>query len=184
MDNVLMELQKEIPTTRCIRVEAEEMADAVETYCVKAVPSFLFFKEGKVVARLEGASPSTLIDLARKFSGNEPDLPIPHVHAHAHDASYLETLAQRSPVVLFMKGTPELPQCGFSAKTVAALLKYVCKIDAVNVLENEGVREGMKAFSKWPTFPQLYVKGKFVGGCDIVLEMEAKGELSKLFANL
>ena len=84
-------------------------------------------------------------------------------------------------VVLFMKGNPMFPQCGFSAAVVGALTTMKVKFKGVDVLQDAEIREGIKQFSSWPTIPQLYVKGEFVGGCDIVKEMYAAGELQKLF---
>ncbi|HEY4030169.1 MAG TPA: Grx4 family monothiol glutaredoxin [Caulobacteraceae bacterium] len=81
------------------------------------------------------------------------------------------------PVVLFMKGVPEQPQCGFSATVVSILNQIDVDYVAVNVLQNDALRQGIKAFSEWPTIPQLYVKGEFVGGCDILREMYEAGEL-------
>ena len=83
-------------------------------------------------------------------------------------------------VVLFMKGTPVFPQCGFSAAVVGVLSHLGVKFKGINVLEDPAVRDGIKDFSSWPTIPQLYVKGEFVGGCDIVREMFESGELSEL----
>ena len=84
-------------------------------------------------------------------------------------------------VCLFMKGTPDAPQCGFSM-AVSNMLKILnVKFKGVNVLENQKLREGIKVFSDWPTIPQLYVKNEFIGGCDIVKEMYESGELAKLF---
>jgi monothiol glutaredoxin len=88
------------------------------------------------------------------------------------------------PVVLYMKGTPQFPQCGFSA-TVAEILRR-CGVDdyyAVNVLADDDIRQGIKEYANWPTIPQLYVNGEFVGGCDIVREMYSTGELQKLLAS-
>ncbi len=85
-------------------------------------------------------------------------------------------------VVLYMKGSPVFPQCGFSAAVVQALSVLGVKFKGVDVLPDPGLREGIKGFSNWPTIPQLYVKGEFVGGCDIVREMFQTGELQKLFA--
>jgi monothiol glutaredoxin len=84
-------------------------------------------------------------------------------------------------VVLFMKGNPMFPQCGFSAAVVGALSAMQVKFKGVDVLQDPEIREGIKAYSSWPTIPQLYVKGEFVGGCDIVKEMYEAGELQKLF---
>ena len=85
-------------------------------------------------------------------------------------------------VVLFMKGTPVFPQCGFSATVVQMLSLLGIRFKGVNVLEDPEIREGIKRFSDWPTIPQLYVKGEFVGGCDIVREMYESGELSELLS--
>ena len=85
-----------------------------------------------------------------------------------------------SPVVLFMKGTPDFPQCGFSAQTVAALRAVGADFHYVNIFEEPEMRDALKRFSNWPTYPQLYVKGELVGGCDIALEMLRSGELKKL----
>ncbi|HWB49607.1 MAG TPA: Grx4 family monothiol glutaredoxin [Stellaceae bacterium] len=85
-----------------------------------------------------------------------------------------------NPVVLFMKGTPVFPQCGFSATVVQILSHMGVKFKGVDVLADSSVREGIKEFSAWPTIPQLYVKGEFVGGCDIVREMFETGELQQM----
>jgi monothiol glutaredoxin len=87
-----------------------------------------------------------------------------------------------SPVVLFMKGTPDFPQCGFSAQTVAALRACGAEFKHVNIFEEPELREGLKRYSNWPTYPQLYINGELVGGCDIALEMYKSGELKRLLA--
>ena len=88
-----------------------------------------------------------------------------------------------TPVVLFMKGSPVFPQCGFSAAVVQILSHLGVKFKGVDVLADPGIRQGIKEFSNWPTIPQLYVKGEFVGGCDIIREMFQAGELQQLFAD-
>lgn len=89
------------------------------------------------------------------------------------------------PVVLYMKGTPQFPQCGFSAVTVDILKACgVANFLSVNVLENPEIRNGIKEYANWPTIPQLYVHGEFIGGCDIMREMYQAGELQALFAGL
>ena len=88
---------------------------------------------------------------------------------------------ENEDVLLFMKGSPMFPQCGFSAATVQALQMAGVKFGSVDVLQDTEIREGIKTFSNWPTIPQLYVKGEFVGGCDIVREMQESGELVELF---
>ena len=86
-----------------------------------------------------------------------------------------------SDIVLFMKGTPAFPMCGFSAAVVQLLSDLGVKFSSVNVLESDEIREGIKQFSNWPTIPQLYIKEEFIGGCDIVKEMYESGELLELF---
>ena len=88
---------------------------------------------------------------------------------------------KNNDVVLFMKGTPVFPMCGFSAATVQILTNIGVKFSSVNVLESDEMRQGIKEFSNWPTIPQLYIKEEFVGGCDIIKEMFESGELLELF---
>ena len=97
--------------------------------------------------------------------------------------SEIENIINKNEVCLFMKGIPEAPQCGFSM-AVANILKLLnVNYKAINVLENEEIRNGIKMYSDWPTIPQLYINGEFIGGCDIVKEMFEKGELKELFIN-
>ena len=92
----------------------------------------------------------------------------------------IKKLIGENDICLFLKGTPDAPQCGFSM-AVSNVLKHLnVKFKGINILEDEHLRKGIKEFSDWPTIPQLYVKGEFVGGCDIVKEMFEKGELKKL----
>jgi monothiol glutaredoxin len=92
----------------------------------------------------------------------------------------IESDIKANPVVLYMKGTPVFPQCGFSARVVQILTHIGVPFKGVNVLEDMEIREGIKAYANWPTIPQLYVAGEFVGGCDIVTEMYQDGELQSL----
>ncbi|MDD2861362.1 MAG: Grx4 family monothiol glutaredoxin [Acidiphilium sp.] len=96
-------------------------------------------------------------------------------------AAAIKAAITENPVMLFMKGTAMFPQCGFSARVVQILTHSGVPFKTVNVLEDPELRDGIKAFSNWPTIPQLYVNGEFVGGCDIVTEMFQSGELQTLF---
>ncbi len=96
--------------------------------------------------------------------------------AHA----FISQTVSEHPVVLFMKGVPDQPQCGFSATVVQILDHLGVDFAGVNVLQSDALRQGIKSYSDWPTIPQLYVKGEFVGGCDIIKEMYASGELKSL----
>tara|TARA_B000000475_G_scaffold211985_1_gene173986 strand:- start:258 stop:575 length:318 start_codon:yes stop_codon:yes gene_type:complete len=93
----------------------------------------------------------------------------------------IENLIKDNEVCLFMKGTPDAPQCGFSMAVTNVLKHLNVNFKGINVLEDENLRQGIKDFSDWPTIPQLYVKKEFVGGCDIVKELFEKGELKKFF---
>tara|TARA_X000000368_G_C22375471_1_gene426739 strand:- start:20 stop:352 length:333 start_codon:yes stop_codon:yes gene_type:complete len=95
----------------------------------------------------------------------------------------IKGLVSNNDVCLFMKGTPEVPQCGFSLAVSNVLKHLEVKFNGINVLDDPNIRQGIKEYSDWPTIPQLYVKGEFVGGCDIVKEMFEKGELQKKFAD-
>jgi monothiol glutaredoxin len=92
----------------------------------------------------------------------------------------IETAVKGSDVLLFMKGTPLFPQCGFSSRAVAILDHLGVEYSTVDVLQDQGVRQGIKDYSEWPTIPQLYVKGEFVGGSDIMMEMYESGELGEM----
>ena len=97
--------------------------------------------------------------------------------------SIIEDNNKKNDVILYMKGDPTFPQCGFSS-TVVQILKHIgVEFESIDVLQDEKIREGIKAFSNWPTIPQLYVKGEFVGGCDIIKEMFETGELKEFFEN-
>lgn len=95
----------------------------------------------------------------------------------------IKDYVNKDDVVLFMKGTPIFPQCGFSSVVSQVLQHIGVDYESYNVLEDMDIREGIKAYSDWPTIPQLYVKGEFVGGCDIVKEMFESGELQQMFAD-
>lgn len=92
----------------------------------------------------------------------------------------IQSLVDSNDVLLFMKGTPLFPQCGFSNRAVSILSHLGVAFESVDVLQDQGVRQGIKAFSDWPTIPQLYIKGEFVGGSDIMMEMYESGELAQL----
>lgn len=96
-------------------------------------------------------------------------------------SSTIQSTVDANDVVLFMKGTSTMPQCGFSSRVAGVLNFMGVTYKDVNVLEDEAIRQGIKDFSDWPTIPQLYVKGEFIGGCDIITEMTLSGELDQLF---
>lgn len=211
MDAVAAELAKDYSgAVPFYRVEADNAATAAaaEKLGVKAVPTTVFVKAGSVAAKVEGPDPPALADAVAAQLGPPPlkaaaageeqrkeEAPSSSsgVPAEPLDSSgnlterarkVLEALVKRCPVMLFMKGSPDEPRCGFSRRVVEALRGSGCvdepgKFGTFDILSDEGVRSGLKVFSDWPTFPQLYVSGELVGGCDIVMEMAQGGTLKK-----
>ena len=112
----------------------------------------------------------------------KPQGAVPQKEANMSIEQFIDNEVKANDVVLFMKGTPQFPMCGFSGQVVQILNYLGVPYKGVNVLENEGIRQGIKDYSNWPTIPQLYVKGEFVGGCDITREMFQAGELQQLLA--
>jgi monothiol glutaredoxin len=92
----------------------------------------------------------------------------------------IDEVVKKNPILIFMKGTPSFPMCGFSAATIQIFDSFDVPYETVDVLEDPAVREGIKRYSNWPTIPQVYINGEFIGGCDIVREMHANGELEPL----
>jgi len=95
----------------------------------------------------------------------------------------IREIVENDRIVLFMKGTPQFPQCGFSSRTSEALKACGCEYSTVDVLSEPDIREHLPAYSQWPTFPQVFIDGELVGGCDIVIDMFRRGELQDLIAN-
>ncbi|KAK4798422.1 hypothetical protein SAY86_030748 [Trapa natans] len=213
MDQVFSHLSTDFPFSHFLRVEAEEQPEISEAYSVAAVPFFVFFKDGKVVDKLEGADPSNLANKVAKIAGSikpgKPAAPaslgmaagpaiLEAVQELAKEngssqvqlvetglssqlKARLQQLVNSHSVMLFMKGTPEAPCCGFSKKVVAILNAEGVKFGSFDILSDTEVREGLKKFSNWPTFPQLYCKGELLGGCDIAIAMHESGELKEVF---
>ncbi|GLT75628.1 hypothetical protein SLA2020_473340 [Shorea laevis] len=214
MDTVFSHLSTDFPHTHFLRVEAEEQPEISEAYSVSAVPYFVFFKDGNVVDKLEGADPSGLANKVAKVAGSinpgEPAAPASlgmaagpailetvkelakengssqmgnQVQLDLSDAlkGRLQQLVNSRPIMLFMKGSPEEPKCGFSRKVVDILRDEKVKFGTFDILLDNEVREGLKKFSNWPTFPQLYCKGELLGGCDIAIAMHESGELKEVF---
>ena len=94
----------------------------------------------------------------------------------------IKSQLEKNPVILYMKGTPDFPQCGFSNQAVQVLQACQAKFAAVNIFEDLEVREALKTYSNWPTYPQLYINGQLIGGCDIMIDLYNKGELAKMLA--
>ncbi|KAL3863210.1 hypothetical protein ACJMK2_004976 [Sinanodonta woodiana] len=180
MNDVLKELAKDTQFIHCkfLTLEAEDVPVISERYNISAVPTFIFIKNQKEVDRLDGANAGELTKklkvfaLASSVTTSEP-APQPKEDLNTR----LKKLIEAAPVMLFMKGTPAEPRCGFSRQMVQILNERNVKFSSFDILQDEEVRQGLKTYSNWPTFPQLYVNGELLGGVDIVKELAESGEL-------
>ncbi|KAL5021983.1 hypothetical protein ScPMuIL_001138 [Solemya velum] len=210
--------EEEAQGERFVTLEAEDLPEVSEKYKISAVPTFIFLKNKTEVDRLDGANAADLTKKVKHHSSPTsigPSQPI----APKEDLNVrLKRLIESAPVILFMKGNPEEPRCGFS-RTMVSILKEntsstrrliflrmkkfvkgnredprckfskqviqimsetTVKYNTFDILSNEEVRQGLKAFSNWPTYPQLYVSGELIGGLDIIKEMKESGELANV----
>lgn len=175
MNEVMAELAKEHTHTTFVKLEAEAVPEVSEKYEISSVPTFLFFKGGEEVDRLDGAhAPELTKKVQRLAVTGSPDGP----DGSTTDLNQrLKKLINAAPCMLFMKGSSQEPRCGFSRQIVALLKEHSIQFSSFDILSDEEVRQGLKTYSNWPTYPQLYVNGELVGGLDIVKELAESGEL-------
>ena len=192
LEAVLSELSAQHPTLRFALVDAEQLQEVTELYPVESVPTFIFIKAGKLVDSLEGANQAALTHKVAQHS--RPPLltaklvPPPAASSSAAASSAtpsssgdalherLSALVRRAPLMLFIKGTPDAPRCGFSKQLLALMAEHRVTYDSFDILTDPSVREGLKTFSNWPTFPQVYHDGELLGGLDVIKEMIEAGE--------
>jgi len=194
MNAIVEELSKKYPQVLVLQVQAEEQEDIAESFGIEAVPTFLILKGHTLLARISGADANKLKNSMEKFAKPAPPVnPLsstekpPAVPADDPEAkeklnTRLKALMEQDKVMLFMKGSPDTPRCGFSRKIVNILKDQGVKFSSFDILSDESVRQGVKIYNNWPTFPQLIVGGEFVGGLDIVQEMVDNGEFKELVA--
>ncbi|KAH8822687.1 glutaredoxin [Flagelloscypha sp. PMI_526] len=205
MNEVVLELSKkfggdnESEGILVLEVEAEEQGDIAESFDIESVPSFLILRGHTLLDRIVGADAQRLTQSLEKLTAKPAVIPLsstsqaPRVaagFASAPDEESNETpealemrmknLMTSHKVMLFMKGNPAAPRCGFSRKIVALLQDHSIDFSSFDILEDEAVRQGLKKLNDWPTFPQLIINGEFVGGLDIVKEMAENGELDEM----
>ncbi|KAJ8284741.1 hypothetical protein COCON_G00035910 [Conger conger] len=177
MNDVMAELAVDQPQVTFIKLEAEGVPEVSEKYEISSVPTFLFFKGSEKVDRLDGAHAPELTKKVQKLApsaagpagGAEP----PKEDLNAR----LKKLINAAPCMVFMKGSPQEPRCGFSRQIVQILKERSIKYSSFDILSDEAVRQGLKTYSNWPTYPQVYVNGELLGGLDIIKEMAESGEL-------
>ncbi|KAJ9439577.1 Monothiol glutaredoxin-S17 [Diplonema papillatum] len=156
------------PSVRLVTAMVEEMPEVAEDEKVETVPFIVFYKDGKRVDAIAGAM---VPEIKRKIESLYSAVEVIDVEAR------IKKLIKKGKVMLFMKGEPDAPRCGFSRTIIGILREEGCTFETFDILTDEAVRQGLKSFSNWPTFPQLYVDGEFVGGLDIVKELKESGEL-------
>lgn len=171
MNEVLEQMLKldEYKTVRFANILAEELPGISIKCNIIAVPTTLLFKNEIIVGRIEGANPTGLREQINKLLTNRGD------PKRLEDR--LQGLINQASCMLFMKGNRETPRCGFSRGIIDLLEEHKTVYETFDILEDNEVREGLKKYSNWPTYPQLYIKGELVGGLDIAREMSVSGEL-------
>nr|CAX74471.1 thioredoxin-like 2 [Schistosoma japonicum] len=161
------------PEIAFVNVDAVAVSEVAKQLKVDSVPTVLFFLSGKEINRVSGVDipdiTKAVMNLQSMSNGSSNDL-----------ASRLHSLVNMAPIMLFMKGSPEEPRCGFSRQIISILRSNNAKFGTFDILQDEEVRQGLKSYSNWPTYPQLYIKGELVGGVDIVRELAESGELAQM----
>ncbi|ODV62419.1 PICOT family protein [Ascoidea rubescens DSM 1968] len=188
MNKVFITLADANPNVSFISIDADNLPDIAELFEVQSVPHFVFIKNGTILKELSGADPkqfaSTLNFYSSQDSSNEnpkdPSKQPSPKESSSKDSSIstppsqpqsqLKKITCAAQVMLFMKGTPSQPKCGFSRQVVAILRENKVRFGFFDILKDDSVRQGLKVFSDWPTYPQLYINGEFQGGLDIIKE--------------
>ncbi|KAG2174526.1 hypothetical protein INT44_006789 [Umbelopsis vinacea] len=186
MNDVFKELADKFPAVKFVQIEAENFPDISEQFEVESVPSFIVVKNNKAVSRVEGAKAAELANAVAKYAkgvltSNATANAVSQTAEPVRDLqSRLKALTTSAPVMIFIKGTPQQPRCGFSRQLVELLAEQNVRYSSFNILADEDVRQGLKEFSNWPTFPQVYINGELAGGLDIIKELIASGEFAEM----
>lgn len=184
MNSVIKTLATANPEVTFLSINADELLEIGEVFEVLAVPYFILIRNSTILKELSGADPKELIAALAQFGGKAEEKAAPAPKEDAAPAAApaaepsaeelnerLQKLTSAAPVMLFMKGSPSAPQCGFSRQLVAILRENQVRFGFFDILKDDTVRQGLKTFSDWPTFPQLYMNGEFQGGLDIIKEL-------------
>ncbi|KAJ2231184.1 glutaredoxin [Coemansia sp. RSA 1722] len=183
IESVIDDLATKYSKTQFFKIEAENFEGISEAYEINAVPTVIVAKKAKILARVEGANVAEVVQqiAANCGAANGIGSQQPAAESSSEFKQDLNTrlkgLIERAPVMVFIKGTAAQPRCGFSKKIVNMLNEQNIKYGYFDILTDEQVRQGLKEYSDWPTYPQLYIGGELVGGVDIVSEMIESGEL-------
>ena len=182
MHGVFSALSKKYPSVHFYTVEAEACPEISERVGVAVVPTFFATNNKTQIGKVEGANPAELSKLVKQLVDENTQTPVEEEAVSIISLQdRLKQLVGQAPVMLFMKGSPSEPRCGFSRKIVDLLNSNDVPFSSFDILSDQEVREGLKTFSDWPTYPQLYVNSELVGGLDIVKEMAEGGDLKSQF---
>uniref|UniRef100_A0A182QLC2 Thioredoxin domain-containing protein n=1 Tax=Anopheles farauti TaxID=69004 RepID=A0A182QLC2_9DIPT len=182
ISDVMTELAKqaEFKALQFIDVPAEDLSEVSMRHQIDSVPTVLFFRAGTALDRIDGVDVGTLTQKAKKYAGATS---VESAGATGDSGANLEerlkALINRSKVMIFMKGDRNTPRCGFSKQLIAIVSDTGVEYDTFDILTDEAVRQGLKTFSNWPTYPQVYVNGELIGGLDIIKELLEGGELKE-----
>ncbi|KAK0199412.1 glutaredoxin [Desarmillaria ectypa] len=197
MNEVVFELSKKYPAVLFLQVEAESQPDIAESFDIDAVPSFVILRGHTLLDRISGANAQALTAAIAKHAASPSIKPLSKTDLAPAKAAgvvsekketpeelekRMRSLMTQSKVVLFMKGSPDAPRCGFSRRITGLLKDQNVEYTHFDILSDEDIRQGLKKLNDWPTFPQLIINGEFVGGLDIVQEMIDNGEFAEAIA--
>ncbi|XP_074640333.1 glutaredoxin 3-like [Tubulanus polymorphus] len=188
MNEVMQELAKDTQyiNVKFVKVDAESIPEISERFSVEAVPTFIFIKNGEVEGRLDGANAPQFTEKVKKLASiNVGVATTPVQQPPKQDLNErIKKLIASHPVMVFMKGSPAEPRCGFSRQLVQILADHEAKYGHFDILQDNEVREGLKKYSDWPTYPQLYVDSELIGGLDIIKELVSSGEFKSTLGSL
>uniref|UniRef100_A0A182NKV0 Thioredoxin domain-containing protein n=1 Tax=Anopheles dirus TaxID=7168 RepID=A0A182NKV0_9DIPT len=182
ISDVMTELAKqaEFKALQFLDVPAEDLSEVSMRHQIDSVPTVLFFRAGTAVDRIDGVDVGTLTQKAKKYAGAPAAASVGATGGTgANLEERLKALISRSKVMIFMKGDRNTPRCGFSKQLIAIVNDTGVEYDTFDILTDEAVRQGLKTFSNWPTYPQVYVNGELIGGLDIIKELLEGGELKE-----
>lgn len=183
INDVLVELakNKELGQIRCVQVDAETLADLSKEYGVQSVPTCVIVADRKPVGVVEGADVPSLTKKVKELAFKCFPFSVTSIPSAATEKNSLndrlKALVNQATVMLFMKGTPSAPRCGFSRQLIDIVNATGLPYSTFDILSDEEVRQGLKTYSNWPTYPQVYVNGALVGGLDIIKELVEMEEL-------
>ncbi|XP_043521029.1 glutaredoxin 3 [Frieseomelitta varia] len=181
INDVIEEMSKlaEYKRVKFAKIEAEKLPDLSLKVGISAVPTIILIRNDTILDRIDGADPSAIAQKIKRHLSNN-DISIDACKPKEKLEERLKKLINQASCMLFMKGSPTNPRCGFSRIIVSILDSYKADYQTFDILQDNDVREGLKKFSDWPTYPQLYINGELIGGLDIVKELVDSGELENM----